>query len=67
MREDVGKCIVTYVVVPEGAEHFDLTESSPSGDNRLEDIRHFLQRHTPTGARIGDRPRQARVHIVLGR
>ena len=39
-----------------GAEHFDFTKCSSSSDHGLEDIGHFLQRHTSTGSGIGHCP-----------
>jgi hypothetical protein len=45
-----------------GTEHFDFTKCSSSSDHGLEDIGHFLQRHTSTGSGIGHCP--AKQHLL---
>lgn len=49
----------------EEAEHLELSEDALGGDERLEHIWQFLERHPPAIARVCHRPKTKEKNIVV--
>lgn len=53
----------THVIMLEEAQHLELTKHPLGGDQCLEDVRHLLERHSFTIARVGDSPADKEAHV----